>query len=128
MGRSNLRAKELIGGYTIAEVRNDSIYFSERTPQIETKLWHKLALHQKNYETTIAEIKRPDYSINKKYPNVKPIWEFNSGFTIASTAIVKDNSVFVGDASGYFYSLSLLDGSVNWKYKTQNAIYSTPAR
>jgi len=127
MGRSNLRAKELIGGYTIAEVRSDSIYFFERTPQVKTKLWHKLALHQKNYETTIAEIKRPDYSINKKYPNVKPIWEFNSGFTIASTAIVKDNSVFVGDASGYFYSLSLLDASVNWKYKTQNAIYSTPA-
>ena len=41
--------------------------------------------------------------------------------------MVKDNSVFVGDASGYFYSLSLLNGSVKWKFKSQNAIYSTPA-
>jgi outer membrane protein assembly factor BamB len=75
----------------------------------------------------MVEQKRPDYSINQKYPEVKSIWEFNSGYTIGSSAIVKDNSVFVDDASGYFYSLSVIDGSVNWKYKTQSAIYSTPA-
>jgi outer membrane protein assembly factor BamB len=125
MGRSNLRAKEEIGGYTISEVRNDSIYFSERTPGKATKLWHQLALGKRDYQISSEEQKRPDYSINKKYPNVNSVWEFNSGYTIGSSAIVKDNSVFVGDASGYFYSLSLSDGSVNWKYKTDNAIYST---
>jgi outer membrane protein assembly factor BamB/predicted MPP superfamily phosphohydrolase len=127
MGRSNLRAKDEVGGYTIAEVKNDSIYFSERTPNTETKLWHKLPLQQRNYEALVTEQIRPDYSINQKYPTVKSEWEFNSGYTIGSSAVVKDNSVFVGDASGYFYSLSLTDGSVNWEYKTQNAIYSTAA-
>jgi outer membrane protein assembly factor BamB/predicted phosphohydrolase len=126
MGRSNLRDKDEVGGYTIAEVKNDSIYFSERTPNTETKLWHQLPFKQRNYEALVTEQIRPDYSINQKYPNVKTEWEFNSGYTIGSSAVVKDNSVFVGDASGYFYSLSLTDGSVNWKYKTQNAIYSTP--
>ena len=126
MSRSNLRAKDEIGGYTIAEIRNDSISFSERIPNTETKLWHQLPLQQRNYEALVTEQNRPDYSINQKYPNVKSVWEFNSGYTIGSSAVVKDNSVFVGDASGYFYSLSLSDGSVNWKYKTQNAIYSTP--
>jgi len=127
MGRSNLRAKDKIGGYTIAEVRQDSIYFSERTPKKETKLWHQLPLQQRNYEVLVTEQIRPDYLINQKYPNVKSAWEFNSGYTIGSSAVVKDNSVFVGDASGNFYSLNLFDGSVNWKYKTQNAIYSTAA-
>ncbi len=127
MSRSNLSSKNEIGGYTIAEVRNDSIYFSERIPNTETKLWHQLPLQQRNYEAFIVEQKRPDYSINQKYPNVKSVWEFNSGYTIGSSATVKYNSVFVGDASGYFYSLSLSDGFVNWKYKTQNAIYSTAA-
>ena len=127
MGRSNLRSKDEIGGYTIAEVKNDSIYFSERTPNTQTKLWHQLPLQQRNYEELVTEQKRPDYSINQKYPDVKSVWEFNSGYTIGSSAIVKDNSVFLGDASGFFYSLSLSDGSVNWKYKTQNAIYSTAA-
>jgi len=127
MSRSNLRAEEEVGGYTIAEIRNDSIYFSERTPKTETKLWHQLPLQQRNYEALVTEQMRPDYSINQKYQNVKSEWEFNSGYTIGSSAIVKDNSVFVGDASGYFYSLSLSDGSISWKYKTQNSIYSTPA-
>lgn len=127
MGRSNLRAHKIIGGYTIVEFKSDSIYFSERTPNTETKLWHQHPLQQRNYEALIVEQTRPDYSINEKYPEVKSVWEFNSGYTIGSSAVVKDNSVFVGDASGYFYSLNLSDGSVNWKYKTQNAIYSTPA-
>ena len=127
MGRSNLRANEIIGGYTIVESKNDSIYFSERTPNTETKLWYQLPLQQRNFEALMFEQTRPDYSINEKYPEVKSVWEFNSGYTIGSSAVVKDNSVFVGDASGYFYSLNLSDGSVNWKYKTQNAIYSTPA-
>ena len=47
MGRSNLRAKDKIGGYTIAEIKNDSIYFSERTPTIKTKL-----LYQTSASTT----------------------------------------------------------------------------
>jgi outer membrane protein assembly factor BamB len=126
MSRSNLRAKDEAGGYTIAEVKNDSIYFSERIPNTQTKFWHQLPLQQRNYEALIIEQIRPDYSINQKFPNVKSEWEFNSGYTIGSSAIVKDNSVFVGDASGYFYSLSLSDGSVIWKFKAQNAIYSTP--
>ena len=126
MGRSNLRAKDEVGGYTIAEVKNDSIFFSERTPNLMTKLWHQLPLQQRNYEALVTEQIRPDYSINQKYPNVTSEWEFNSGYTIGSSAIVKDNSVFVGDASSYFYLLDLSDGSVNWKYKTHNAIYSSP--
>lgn len=127
MGRSNLRANKEIGGYTLVEIKNDSIYFSERTPIISTKFWQSLKLHQRNFEALVIEQKRPDYSINKKYPNIKTVWEFNSGYTIGSSAIVKDKSVMFGDASGYFYSLSLIDGSINWKFKTQGAIYSTPA-
>ena len=127
MGRSNLRANKEIGGYTIAEIKSDSIYFSERILNTKAELWHQLPLKQRNYEALMVKQKRPDYSINEKYPDVKSVWEFNSGYTIGSSAVVKDNSVFVGDASGYFYSLSLSDGSVNWKYKTQNAVYSTAA-
>lgn len=127
MGRSNLRAKEEIGGYTITEVKNDSIYFSEKTPNTETKLWHQLPLKQRNYEAPLTEQNRPDYSINQKYPNVKTLWEYNTGFTNGSSPVANGNSVFVGDASGFFYSFNLTDGSVNWRYKTDNAIYSTPA-
>jgi outer membrane protein assembly factor BamB/predicted phosphodiesterase len=127
MSRSNLRDKKDIGGYTITVIKNDSMYFYERTPGIETNLWHQLPLQQRNYEALMVEESRPDYSINDKYLQVKTLWEFDSGYTIASSAIKKNNSIYIGDASGYFYSLSLLNGTVNWKFKSQNAIYSTPA-
>jgi len=127
MNRSNLRWRSEIGGYNIAEIKNDSMYFSERIPSTSATLWHQLKLQQRNYEALAIEQPRPDFSINQKYPDVKSVWEFNSGYTIGSSAVVKDNSVFVGDASGYFYSLDLLSGSVNWEFKSQNAIYSTPA-
>lgn len=127
MSRSNLRAKDEVGGYTIAEIRNDYMYFSERTPNKETKLWHQLPLMQRNYTSPLTEQKRPDYSINQQSLGVKSFWNYNSGFTIGSSAIVKENSVFFGDASGTFYSLSIIDGSINWKFKINNAIYSTPA-
>ena len=127
MCRANLRAKQEIGGYTIVEIRNDSMYFSERTPNKETKLWYQLPLQQRNYEAPLAAQKRPDYSINQVYPKVKTLWEYNTGFTIGSSPVVDGNSVFIGDASGIFYSFDLTDGSINWKYKTNNAIYSTPA-
>lgn len=127
MGRSNLRANEKIGGYNIVEINNDSMYCYERIPYTSTTLWHQIKLQQRNFEALVTEQPRPDYSINQKYPDVKSVWEFNSGYTIGSSAVVKDNSVFVGDASGYFYSFDLLTGSVNWKFKSLNAIYSTPA-
>jgi len=127
MSRSNLSDVKKNNGYTIAEIKNDSIFFSERTPQIKTDLWYSLPLQQRNYEALVTEQSRPDYSINQKYPDIKSAWKFNSGYTIGSSAVIKDNSVFFGDASGSFYSLNLSDGSVNWKFKTQNAVYSTPA-
>ncbi|MDZ7291961.1 MAG: metallophosphoesterase, partial [candidate division KSB1 bacterium] len=43
MGRSNLRAREQTGGYTIAEIKTDSMFFYERITGKETKpVWHKL--------------------------------------------------------------------------------------
>ncbi len=125
MGRSNLRANEKIGGYNIVEINNDSMYCYERIPYTSTTLWNQIKLQQRNFEALVTEQPRPDYSINQRYPDVKSVWEFNSGYTIGSSVVVKENSVFVGDASGYFYSLSLIDGSVSWKFKTENAIYST---
>ena len=102
------------------------MFVSERIPNTSTTLWHKQKLQQRNYEALLAEQKRPDYSINQKYSNVKTVWEYNTGFTIGSSAALKENSLFIGDVSGSFYSLSVKDGSVNWKFETENAIYSTP--
>lgn len=127
MGRSNLRANKEFGGYNIAEVKNDSMYFYEKIPGIEKQLWHKIVLQQRNYEAFVGQQKRPDYTVNSIYPNVKSLWEFNTGYTIGSSATIKDKSVYVGDVSGMFYCFNIDDGKIKWRYKTANAIYSTSA-
>lgn len=72
-------------------------------------------------------IKRPDYYVNSSFPNVQIKWQVNSGYTIGSSATVKNNSVFVGDASGKFYSFDIENGNTNWTFTSHNAIYSTAA-
>lgn len=127
MGRSNLRANEDFGGYNIVEVISDSMFFYEKIPGKTKKLWHQILLKQRNYEAFAEQQKRPEYFVNSNYPNVKSLWEFNTNYTIASSAVINKKSVYVGDASGKFYCLNLEDGKVQWTYKTKNAIYSTPA-
>lgn len=126
MGRSNLRTNDQPGGYTITEVKNDTIYLYEKNHAQEMKYWNQLALQQRNYEAYIPELIRPDFSINQKYPEVKEVWSFNTGYTIGSSAAIYNNSIIFGDASGSVYSLNTDDGYVNWTFQTHGPIYSTP--
>lgn len=126
MGRSNLRTNDQTSGYTISEVKNDTIYLYEKNPAQELKYWNQLALQQRNYEAYIPELIRPDFSINQKYPEVKEVWSFNTGYTIGSSAAIYNNSIIFGDASGSVYSLNTDDGNLNWTFQTHGPIYSTP--
>jgi outer membrane protein assembly factor BamB/predicted phosphohydrolase len=126
MGRSNLRANENNGRYNLVEIKNDSIYFFDKNNSTsDYTLWLAVSLMKNDLDYQI--MKRPDYSLNNSFLNVKIKWQFNSGYTIGSSACVKNNSLFVGDASGKFYSIDVRDGNVNWTYTTSGAIYSTTA-
>lgn len=126
MGRSNLRANDKNGGYNLVEIKNDSIFFFEKNNSTaDYNFWHSVSLNKNDLAN--VTVKRPDYSVNDSFPNVKIKWQFNSGYTIGSSATVNEKSIFVGDASGKFYSINVSDGSINWNYTTHGAIYSTTA-
>ncbi|WP_337873001.1 PQQ-binding-like beta-propeller repeat protein [Ignavibacterium sp.] len=126
MGRSNLRANDKSGGYNLVEIKNDSIFFFEKNNSTaDYNFWYSISLNNNNLAA--VNVKRPDYSVNDSFPNVKIKWQFNSGYTIGSSATVNEKSVFLGDASGKFYSVNVSDGSINWSYTTRGAIYSTAA-
>jgi outer membrane protein assembly factor BamB/predicted phosphodiesterase len=127
MGRSNLRTSDQPSGFTIAEVKNDTMYFYEKNQTHDSKYWNQVPLLQRNYEMFVEEQLRPDFSINYKYPDVKEIWSFNTGFTIGSSASLYKDNIIAGDASGKIYSLKIDDGTVNWTFQTNGPIYSTPA-
>ncbi len=45
MGRANLRGKEKNGGCNLVAIKNDSIFFAERTPGIKThEVWNRFKL------------------------------------------------------------------------------------
>ena len=127
MCRSTLRAKDTVGGYTIAEIADDTIKFYEKTPLTNKKrYWYKVALGEHNYDKSVKG-ERPDFSINKKYPGVKEEWIHNAGFTNGSSPAIWRNSVFVGDESSVLHKLSLKNGNILGSFKTKGPVYSTPA-
>jgi len=128
MGRSNLRAGQSVGSFTVVEVKNGVMTFAEHPHGGQTKpAWHVLALERHNYASDTNQYPRPDFSVNARYPNVKECWQFDTGWTIASTPGIWKNNAIVGDASGAVYSIALHSGKVHWKFQAQDAVYSTPA-
>ena len=127
MGRSNLRAGNPEGGYTIAEIVGDTIKFYEKNPVTGKKeFWHQVSLGENHFDKSLKE-NRPDFSINEKYPNVKEKWIFNSGFTNCSSPTVWNDLIFTGDGSGNLHALSIKTGKEVEIFKTGGPVYSTAA-
>ncbi|MEO5947494.1 MAG: PQQ-binding-like beta-propeller repeat protein [Chitinophagaceae bacterium] len=127
MGRSNLRAKSLIGGYNLVEVRKDSMIFSERRPATETlKPWTGLKLEARKFDKD-NKFTRPDFEINKKYNAVKEVWRYSSDANIISTPVVANDLVIFGNQNGDIAGISLKDGTKKWEFKTEGSIFSSPA-
>lgn len=128
MGRSNLRAKEEIGGYTLVDVTEHEALFSERTPGVSTSdPWRKIALSARDYSDSANAYPRPDFSINSKYKNVNAKWSYHSDANVISTPLVVDEVVYFGNSLGKFQALDYQTGEVLWSYQTEGGIFSSPA-
>ena len=126
--RSNLRGDKPAAGFTIVDIRNDSIIFTEHVPGLPTqKPWHALVLGTRDFSHNTTSYQRPDFSINKKYTSVKALWTVNAGYTIASTPSLWADRTIVGNSSGSVVCYSLKDGSALWNFKTGATVYSTSA-
>lgn len=127
MGRSNLRAKDDVGGYNLVDVRADSIIFTERNPGVGSREpWRKIKIG-KNAGNSDETFSRPQYDINEKYAQVKPRWVYASDANVISTPVVIDRSVIFGNQNGLVQALSLADGSRQWSVATGSPVFSSPA-
>ena len=127
MGRSNLRAKANIGGYNWVNVNADTIYFSERRPEVKTlNAWAKVAVPTSLNPDTISYA-RPSYAINEQYKQVTEKWTISDKANIISTPAVAEGKVVVGNQNGTIGCYNLLTGKSLWKYQTAGSIFSTPA-
>jgi len=128
MSRSTLRGREEYGGYTIATVRTDSVFFQERTVDGNTTpVWAVLPIRKYDWLVDTSGFERPDFSINQKYSNGKTVWSHQTGWAIAGSPAVGEGVVVVANSSGAVEAFDLEDGTLAWKYQTGQPVYSTPA-
>ena len=127
MGRSNLRAKDAVGGYNIATVNNGEITYQERTPGKETKKpWTSAKLENHHFKKEGKTYPRPDYSVNKEFPHVQVKWTFQDDSDIGAGMVQYQNSVITANTAGDIYALDLDNGLKLWSFSTGGKIYSTP--
>lgn len=127
MGRSNLRAKDSIGGYNVVTMREDSVFFALKKPGVPVEpAWRKITLGKYESSST-AKIERPSYSINNTYPSVKEVWKYHAPANVALTPASGANLVVFGNSIGEIEALALNNGERKWKFKTKGAIFSSPA-
>lgn len=128
MGRSTLRASQERGGYNLFELRNDSLFVTERvTGSGERRKWLSLDLTAVEGIQTVVDSLMPDFSINEKYPQVELKWLFDSGYTTTASPVIADSQVYIGDVSGNLHVLDLKDGSEQCAFMAGGAIYATAA-
>ena len=128
MGRSNLRAKNEIGGYNIVTIKQDTMFYTERTPGGEThEAWCKVPLVNHHFDTEKTDYPRPDYSINNKYPEVSKVWEVQDVSDIGTGITEEGNIAVYGNAAGVIVALDKNTGKIIWQFQTSGKIYSTPA-
>lgn len=128
MGRSNLRAKDSIGGYNIVTFRDGKATFEERTPVIQTnRQWASVDLFDHHFDMDTTHFYRPSYAVNRKLAGVKPLWSYQDQSDIGSGMALAKNKIILANTSGVIYALNKSTGKRLWAYKTAGKIYSTPA-
>jgi len=126
MGRSNLRAKDSIGGYNIVSMTKDSVFFATKKPNQELlPVWRKIAL-KKFINDERKKYERPDFSINNKYPATKALWTYHSNANVVNTPAYSSTLAIFGNSIGLVEALNRKSGKKAWTFNTKGAIYSSP--
>ena len=128
MGRSNLRARNPVGGYNIVTINNGEAYFEERNPLTnEQKQWAQVRLMPHNYSNDTTTYFRPSYAENFRNRNVKVIWQYQDNSDIGSGTTATNNFIIASNTNGFVYALNKKTGKKVWEFKTMGKIYATPA-
>lgn len=128
MSRSILRARNETGGYNIVTIKHDTLFYNERTPALKThKAWCKIPLQNHHFQHDTTSYPRPDYSVNKLYPQISRLWEIQDLSDIG-TALTAHKNVFIyGNTAGRLVARDTQNGEIIWQFQTGGKIYSTPA-
>lgn len=125
--RSNLRDENGKQGYGIYEVSKDSIRVYEQNVGEEKRFYASFDMQKPAYNPQAKADKYPDYSDNKKYPQVKEQWVNQTGGAFYSSPAVEKDKIFTGDNEGVLKAFALKNGKLLWSFRAKRRIIGTPA-
>ncbi|MGC9513707.1 MAG: PQQ-binding-like beta-propeller repeat protein [Fidelibacterota bacterium] len=125
LGRSTL-ARNDEGGYNIVTLTEDSLIVQEKVTGGKLKApWHSMALRDER-KNDYEPIEPADYSVNKKYPQVEPLWMKELNCLIAGGPAVTYSRVIVGLNNGDVVALKRRNGKELWRFHTDGPVLGTP--
>jgi outer membrane protein assembly factor BamB/predicted MPP superfamily phosphohydrolase len=128
MGRSNLRAKDSIGGYNIVSIAGGEAVYETRRPGLLTEpAWARIPLVDHDFQNETKKWPRPDFSVNDRQKNVKVLWEFQDDSDLGTGMAIYKNTMITANTKGEVYALDLSTGDKKWSFQTGGKVYSTPA-
>ncbi|GHE46714.1 outer membrane protein assembly factor BamB family protein [Sphingobacterium griseoflavum] len=129
MGRSNLRAKDSVGGYNIISIADGKAVYRVRKPLVATnESWLQVDLRNHGFAQETTTFKRPDYSVNEKYKDqVAAVWRYEDGSDLGAGFAAYKRLLITGNTSGLVYAIDSETGKKIWTYNTGGKVYATPA-
>jgi outer membrane protein assembly factor BamB/predicted phosphodiesterase len=128
VGRSNLRAKDTIGGYNLVSITNDSVYYRVKRPGLAVgPVWASARLYDHHFSGDTTHYYRPSFAGNADYPFVKKQWVYQAQSDIGTGNVFWGGRVIGTDTDGWIFALDGRTGKKVWAYRTGGKVYSTPA-
>ena len=128
MCRSNLRAKNEVGGYNIVTVTTDTISFTERNPGgNENQQWYKIPVQHHRFKPESTSISENDFSGILKYPEISIKWKLQDNSDIGTGISVDGKLAVYANTRGEIVAVQKNTGKKVMRFATRGKVYSTPA-
>ena len=129
MGRSNLRARDTIGGYNIVTIHDDTVLYQQKRPGLPVgPVWARALLSDHHFRKDTTHYFRPSTVVNALYPQVEKKWVYQARSDIGTGAIEVNGRVVGTDTDGWIFGLDRKTGKKVWGYRTGEDLFDAGGR
>jgi len=128
MGRAMMMRNSQLPGYNIVELRNDSVYVSQK----EVGRNQDPSIFKFNYLkpepiSGLPVSQKPDFKINSAYPNVKIGFQLEDTASVfAGPCVIDGKTLIYGNSVGTIKAIGIASHKVFWERSVQGPVYSAP--
>ena len=127
MGRAMMMRNSQLPGYNIVEIRNDSVYVSQKeVGQNKDKASVKFNYLKPEPIASLPVSPKSDFKINNDFPNVEMGFNLQDTASVFSGPCIVGKTMVYGNSVGTIKAIKIASHKVIWEKNVQGPIYSTP--